>query len=214
MTTTVLLVDDHELIRQGLARAFERHSDLTVVAQAASVAEALAMYAAHRPSVVVTDLQLPDGTGLDVVRAVREQSKEVGLVVLTMHTADAQVFAAMEAGASAFLGKETRGREVAAVVAHAAAAPTSFVSPGLAGSIARRRTTAASRLTPREHEILTLLAQGLGTAEMAGRLYLGESTVKTHLNRIFRKLDVSNRTQALAAAMRQGLLVEGIQQAG
>lgn len=212
--TTVLLVDDHELIRQGLGRAFERHDGLTVVAQAASVAEALAMYAAHRPEAVVTDLQLPDGSGLDVVRAVREKSTDTALVVLTMHTADAQVFAAMEAGASAFLGKETPGREVAAIVAHAAAAPRSFVSPGLSGSLVRRAATAASRLTPREHEILALVAEGLGTAEMARRLYLGESTVKTHLNRIFRKLDVSNRTQALAAAMRQGLLVEGVRQAG
>lgn len=210
MTTTVLLVDDHELIRQGLARVFERHADLTVVAQAACVAEALAMYAAHRPSVVLTDLQLPDGTGLDVVRAVREQSDDVGLVVLTMHNSDAQVFAAMEAGASAFLGKETRGREVAAVVAHAAAAPRSFVSPGLPGSLRLQAARATSRLTLREQEVLGLVAEGLGTVEIAGRLYLGESTVKTHLNRIFRKLEVSNRTQALAAAIREGLLVEGI----
>jgi DNA-binding NarL/FixJ family response regulator len=209
MGTTVLLVDDHELIRQGLARAFERAEGLEVVAQAATVAEALAAYAAHRPDAVVTDLQLPDGTGLDIVRAVRQDSDAVGIVLLTMHTADAQVFAAMEAGASAFLGKETRGQEVARVVANAVAAPRSFVAPGLTGSLLRRGAVLAARLTPREQEILRLVADGLGTSDIAGRLYLGESTVKTHLNRIFRKLGVSNRTQALAAAMRLGLLVEG-----
>jgi DNA-binding NarL/FixJ family response regulator len=207
MTTTVLLVDDHELIRQGLARAFERTDDLEVVAQAATVSEALAAYAAHRPDVVVTDLQLPDGSGLDLVRAVRLDSDAVGLVLLTMHTADAQVFAAMEAGASAFLGKETRGEEVLRVVMHAAAAPRSFVAPGLTSSLLRRGAAAATRLTPRELEILRLVADGLGTKDIAGRLYLGESTVKTHLNRIFRKLGVANRTQALAEANKLGLLV-------
>ena len=207
MATTVLLVDDHELIRQGLARAFERTEGLEVVAQAATVAEALAAYAAHRPDAVVTDLQLPDGTGLDVVRAVRRDSDSVGLVLLTMHTADAQVFAAMEAGASAFLGKESRGQEVVRVAEHAAAAPRSFVAPGLTGSMLRRGAAAATRLTPRELAILRLVADGLGTSDIAARLYLGESTVKTHLNRIFRKLGVANRTQAVAEANKLGLLV-------
>src|SRR5687768_10217859 len=158
MATTVLLVDDHELIRQGLSRAFERTEGLEVVAQAATVSEGLAAYAAHRPDVVVTDLQLPDGSGLDIVRAVRLDSDVVGLVLLTMHTADAQVFAAMEAGASAFLGKESRGEEVVRVVRHAAAAPRSFVAPGLAGSMLRRGAAAATRLTPRELSILRLVA--------------------------------------------------------
>jgi DNA-binding NarL/FixJ family response regulator len=207
MATTVLLVDDHELIRQGLTRAFERSEGLEVVAQAATVAEALASYAAHRPDVVVTDLQLPDGSGLDIVRAVRLDGDDVGVVLLTMHTADAQVFAAMEAGASAFLGKESRGQEVVRVVRHAAAAPRSFVAPGLTGSLLRRGAAAATRLTPRELSILRLVADGLGTTDIAGRLYLGESTVKTHLNRIFRKLGVANRTQALAEANKRGLLV-------
>jgi DNA-binding NarL/FixJ family response regulator len=207
MVTTVLLVDDHELIRQGLSRAFERTEGVQVVAQAASVAEALTAYAVHRPDVVVTDLQLPDGTGLDIVRAIRQEDPRVGLVILTMHTADAQVYAAMEAGASAFLGKETRGQEVVRVVAHAAAAPRSFVAPGLTGSLLRRGAAAATRLTPREMQILRLVADGLGTSDIAGRLFMGESTVKTHLNRLFRKLGVSNRTQALVVANRLGLLV-------
>jgi len=143
------------------------------------------------------------------VRAVRQDSDAVGLVLLTMHTADAQVFAAMEAGASAFLGKETQGQEVARVVGHAVAAPRSFIAPDLTGSLLRRGAAAAARLTPRELQILQLVAAGLGTSDIAVRLYLGESTLKTHLNRIFRKLGVSNRTQALAAAMRLGLLIEG-----
>ncbi|TIC84127.1 response regulator transcription factor [Nocardioides sp. GY 10127] len=210
MSLRVLLVDDHELIRSGLTRAFERAGGWEVVGEASSVAEGLHAAAALRPDVVVTDLQLPDGTGIDVVRALRAGSEEVGLVVLTMHVADAQVLAAMEAGASAFLGKETRGGDVVAAAAQAARDPEGFVSPRLAGAVRRRAATGATRLTDRETDVLRCVAEGLGTADIAARLYLGESTVKTHLNRIFRKLEVRNRTQALAAAHRAGLLLDGV----
>ncbi|TIC81302.1 response regulator transcription factor [Nocardioides sp. GY 10113] len=208
MTTRVLLADDHELIRQGLARAVEREGDMEVVGHAGSVAEALAAWRALRPDVVVTDLQLPDGSGLDVVRSVRAESERVGIVVLTMHTGDAQVFAAMEAGASAFLGKESRGAEVVSTARHSATAPRAFLSPGLTRSVLRREAVASTRLTAREREILRLVADGLGTADIARRAHLGESTVKTHLNRVYRKLGVANRTQALAAAVRLGLLLD------
>ena len=107
----VLLVDDHELIRHGLATVFAAQG-VDVVGQAGTVAEALTLYAAHRPDSVVTDLQLPDGTGLDVVRSIRRTDKDVGLVVLTMHAGDEQIFAAMEAGASAFVGKDAPSSEV------------------------------------------------------------------------------------------------------
>ncbi len=208
MTHRVLLVDDHELIRQGLARAFEREEDMEVVGHAGTVAEAISAWGALRPGVVITDLQLPDGSGLDVVRAVRAEAADVGLVVLTMHAGDAQVFAAMEAGASAFLGKDRRAAEVVSTARHSAMAPRTFLSPGLTETMLRRAAVASSRLTEREQQILRLVAEGLGTADIARRAYLGESTVKTHLNRVYRKLGVSNRTQALAAAVRLGLLID------
>jgi DNA-binding NarL/FixJ family response regulator len=208
MTIRVLLVDDHELIRQGLARAFERETDVEVVGHASSVAEGLAMSRGLRPDVVITDLQLPDGSGLEVVRTLRAESDQVGIVVLTMHAGDAQVFSAMEAGASAFLGKERRASEVVSTARHSAMAPRSFLSPGLTETMMRRASVASTRLTTREQQILQLVADGLGTADIAGRAYLGESTVKTHLNRIYRKLGVANRTQALAAAVRLGLLLD------
>ena len=113
----------------------------------------------------------------------------------------------MEAGASAFLGKEVRGTEVVAAAAHAVKAPLGFLSTGLTAAVMRRASIAAARLTAREQEVLELLADGLGSAEIAGRLYLGESTVKTHVTRIYRKLDVNNRAQALVAAMNAGLLL-------
>jgi DNA-binding NarL/FixJ family response regulator len=103
--TRVVLVDDHELIRQGLARAFERDPNMAIVGQAGSVVRALAAYEEHRPDVIVTDLQLPDGTGLDVIRAIRQQDDKIGLVVLTMHAGDDQIFAGARGGRLSLRGQ-------------------------------------------------------------------------------------------------------------
>jgi DNA-binding NarL/FixJ family response regulator len=206
MSTTVLLIDDHELIRQGLGRAFERDEAMTVVGQAGSVAEALSAWQALHPDVVVTDLQLPDGTGLDIIRAVRRESLETGLVMLTMHSRDDQIFAAMEAGASAFVGKDTPAGEVVAAARHAAVSPRSFLCSGLTSAVMRKASPVTPRLSQREQEVLDLLAEGLGTSALSARLYMSESTAKTHITRIYQKLDASNRAQALVAAMRLGLL--------
>ena len=207
MGTTVLLVDDHELIRQGLARAFERDADMTVVGQAGTVADGVAAWKELQPDVVVTDLQLPDGHGLDVVRAIRVGGDTTGVVVLTMHAGDDQIFAAMEAGASAFVGKDTRATEVVSAAKHAAVAPRTFLCAGLSQAVMRRATSPAPpRLSGREAEVLALLADGLGTGEIASSLYMSESTAKTHITHIYQKLGAANRAQALVTAMRLGLL--------
>lgn len=207
MSTTVMLVDDHELIRQGLAKAFERDEEMEIVGQAGSVNEALATYRELMPDVVVTDLQLPDGLGLEIVRAVRSENDSIGLVVLTMHAGDDQIFAAMEAGASAFVGKDSKASEVVSAAKHAAVAPRTFLCAGLSAAMMRRATTpAAPRLSGREEEVLVLLAEGLGTSDIAGRLYLSESTAKTHITHIYQKLGAANRAQALVTAMRMGML--------
>ncbi len=204
--TTVLLVDDHELIRDGLSGVFSAQEDMEVLGAARNVAEAHDLYDAGQPDVVVTDLQLPDGTGLDIVRRVRRASDTVGLVVLTMHAGDDQIFAAMEAGASAFVGKDAPSTEVVKAARHAAMAPRSFLCAGLAQAMVRRTTGASARLSEREHDVLMLLADGLSAAEIAPRLHLSESTVKSHVARIYQKLGASNRAQALVTAMRIGLL--------
>ena len=161
MTTRVLLVDDHELIRQGLARAFERDDEMEVVGQAGSVSDALVVYQECVPDVVVTDLQLPDGLGLEIVRAVREETDTVGLVVLTMHAGDDQIFAAMQAGASAFVGKDSRSSEVVSAAKHAVVAPRTFLCAGLSAAVMRRATTpAVPKLSGREAEVLVLLSDG------------------------------------------------------
>jgi DNA-binding NarL/FixJ family response regulator len=204
--TTVLLVDDHDLIRDGLTGVFSAQPDMEVMGAAATVAEAIAMYEEHRPQVVVTDLQLQDGTGLDVVRHVRRGDSRAGLVVLTMHSGDDQIFAAMEAGASAFVGKDAPSTEVVKAARHAAVSPRSFLCAGLAQAMMRRASGESTRLSDREHHVLLLLADGLSAAEIAPQLHLSESTVKSHVAKIYQKLGAANRAQALVTAMRIGLL--------
>jgi DNA-binding NarL/FixJ family response regulator len=204
--TTVLLVDDHDLIRDGLTGVFSAQPDMEVLGAAATVAEAIALYDEQRPQVVVTDLQLQDGTGLDVVRHVRRGDSRAGLVVLTMHSGDDQIFAAMEAGASAFVGKDAPSSEVVKAARHAAVSPRSFLCAGLAQAMMRRASGESTRLSDREHHVLLLLADGLSAAEIAPRLHLSESTVKSHVAKIYQKLGAANRAQALVTAMRIGLL--------
>ncbi|MBJ7359845.1 response regulator transcription factor [Nocardioides sp.] len=203
---TVLLVDDHELIRSGLAGVFELEQDMTIIATAGSVVEALRKFDELQPDVVVADLQLQDGTGLDIVRSIRKVSNTTGLVVLTMHSGDDQIFAAMQAGASGFVGKDAPSSEVVRAARHAAVSPRSFVCTGLVGAMMRRGTAESTRLSDREHEVLLLLADGLGAAAIGDKLYLSESTAKSHIARIYQKLGATNRAQALVTAMRIGLL--------
>jgi DNA-binding NarL/FixJ family response regulator len=202
----VVLVDDHELIRNGLAASFTLEPGTEVVGQAGSVAEALEVCAQSKPDAVVTDLQLPDGTGLDIVRRLRKGNPDLGLVVLTMHSGDDQIFAAMEAGASGFVGKDAPAGEVVRATIHAAASPRTFLSSGLAGAMMRRGAAESTRLSDREHEVLLLLADGLGSGAIGQELYMSESTVKSHIGRIYQKLGANNRAQALVTAMRIGLL--------
>jgi DNA-binding NarL/FixJ family response regulator len=202
----VVLVDDHELIRQGLAGAFERSGRFTVVGQAASVADGLTVARDAGPAVVVTDVRLPDGSGLDLVRALRAERKDVGLVVLTMYAGDEQLFAAMDAGASGFVGKDAPSTEVVAAARQAAVAPLSFTCAGLADAMVRRMSSGSPRLSDRERQVLHLLGEGLGVSGIATRLYISESTAKAHIGRIYDKLGAANRAQALVAAMRLGLI--------
>lgn len=203
---SVLLIDDHELIRDGLGAVIDLEDDLNIVGTAATVAEGIARYQELRPDVVITDLQMQDGTGLDVVRTVRKQDDKVGLVVLTMHAGDEQIFAAMQAGASGFVGKDAPSTEVIKTARHAAVSPKAFVCAGLVGAMMRRQSGESTALTEREHDVLLLLAEGLNAAAIGAKLYLSESTTKSHIARIYQKLGAANRAQALVTAMRIGLL--------
>lgn len=203
---SVLLVDDHALIRQGLRRAFEQTDDLVVVAEAGSLSEALALERAHSPDVAVVDINLGDGSGIDFVKTMRARRPEMGLVVLTMYDGDEHVFAALEAGASAFVLKGAPADDVVSSARQAATAPTAFTAQDLAGAMRRRMQAPSVQLTPREAEILQLLGKGCSVAQIAGELYISQSTAKTHMSKLYDKLGAANRTQAVMTAVRLGLL--------
>lgn len=203
---TVLLVDDHDLIRQGLARAFERSTDFTIVGQAETVVQALDLSRTFEPEVVVTDVRLPDGTGLDIVRELRQSNQSIGLVVLTMYAGDEQLFAAMEAGASAFVAKDAPANDVVAAARHALVSPRSFTAVNLTEAMQRKLSPSGPQLSPREREVLQLLAQGLGVTMISRTLFVSESTAKTHISKIYEKLGAANRAQAIMAAIRADLI--------
>ncbi len=208
MPTSVLLIDDHDLIRQGLSRAFERSPDFTVVGQAGTLADGERMAQGLAPDVVVIDVRLPDGSGLDAARRLRERNHEMGIVVLTMYAGDEQLFAALEAGASAFVPKDAPSEDVVAAARHAAVSPRSFTAADLADAMRRRMRPTGPQLSPREKEVLNLLAEGLGVSAISRRLFISESTAKTHISKIYDKLGAANRAQAIMSAIRAGLIRE------
>src|SRR3954465_4362371 len=206
---TVLLVDDHQLIREGLRRAFDRAGDLEVVGEAASVANAVDALDRLSPDVLVTDVKLPDGAGLALAQRARQSAPELGIVVLTMYAGDDKLFAALDSGASAFVGKDAPAEEVVSAARHAAASPRAFTARDLADAMQRRmHAPQGPKLSPREGEVLELLVDGLVISQIARRLFISESTAKTHVANIYEKLGAGNRAQAVMAAVRLGLVRE------
>jgi DNA-binding NarL/FixJ family response regulator len=205
----VLLVDDHDLIRQGLARAFERSPEFNVVAQAGTVSEAKHFVQDLSPHVVITDVRLPDGTGLELARVLRKDDAAIGIVVLTMYAGDDQLFAAMDAGASAFVAKDAPASDVVSAARHASISPRTFTAANFVEAMQRKMNPVGPRLSPRELEVLQLLAEGLGVSAISKNLFVSESTAKTHISKIYEKLGAANRAQAIMKAIRAGLLPHG-----
>lgn len=204
--TTVVVVDDHALIREGLRRAIERAPGLTAAGEGASVAEARALVRTVGPDVVVLDIRLPDGDGLAMCRELRDTYPALGVVILTMYGDDVHLLEAREAGAAGFVAKDAPARDVVAAVRRAAADPRSFSAEGLADAVRRHSESRAPALTERESQVLRLLAEGLSVSGISRRLYISDSTTKTHVGKIYTKLGASNRAQALMTALKLGLL--------
>lgn len=204
--TRILLVDDHDLIRKGLRHAFERDRQFEVVGEAVTAAEAVRQAGSLAPNVVIMDLRLPDGSGLEATRALRRNNPDMGIVVLTMYAGDDQLFGALEAGASAFVPKTAPGDEVVAAARHAASAPSAFTAADLAEAMQRRLAPGGPQLSPREGQVLRLLADGMSIAGIAKQLFISEMTTRTHISKLYEKLGAANRAQALMTALRIGLL--------
>ena len=185
---------------------FERDRQFEVVGEAATAAEAVRQAGALQPDVVVMDLRLPDGSGLEATRVLRKTSQTMGIVVLTMYAGDDQLFGALEAGASAFVPKTAPADEVVAVARHAASAPSAFTAADLAEAMKRRLAPSGPQLSPREGQVLRLLADGMSVAGIAKHLFVSESMAKTYISKLYEKLGAVNRAQALITALRLGLL--------
>lgn len=209
MTIRVLLVDDHPVVRAGLRAMFEEFENITVVAEAADGGAALAEVAhfaeqGHPLDAVVMDLQMKPVGGIIATRSITEQFRTPVLVLTTFDT-QSDIVAAVEAGALGYLLKDAPPEQVqAAVVATAEGRRT--LSPDIAATLMDRMHRPVITLSHRETEILTLLATGATNREMAQRLFISESTVKTHLVHIYSKLGVDNRTAAVATARAENLL--------
>ena len=202
----VLVADDHAVVRAGIVALLAAEPGIEVVGEAVDGEDAVERALALRPDLVVMDVRMPRLTGDAATAAIRAQADEVRVLVLTTYESDASILSAIEAGASGYLLKAAPADELIAGVRSVAAGEVAL-SPAIAAQlVARMREPSPAALTPRETEVLRLVAEGLSNREIGERLFLGESTVKTHLLRTFEKLGVNDRTRAVTLAMQRGLI--------
>ena len=202
----VLVVDDHPVVRTGLEGMFEVEADIVVVGTAADGAEALEKVAALLPDVVLMDLRMPVLDGAGATERITARHPGTRVLVLTTYDTDADIVRAVSAGASGYLLKDTPHAQLVESV-RAAARGETVLAPGVAARlVARMRRAPVEALTPRELQVLGLVARGCTNAEIGRALFIGEATVKTHLLRAFAKLGVDDRTHAVTVAMELGLL--------
>jgi two-component system nitrate/nitrite response regulator NarL len=205
----VLVADDHPVYREGIVRAVKERPELELVAEVATGREALMAIAELRPQVAVLDMKLPDLDGSQVLRAINRDELPTKVVFVSAYIDSEIVYAAIGGGARAYLSKDATRQQICDAVAAVARGETVFaaeVQTGLAREIQLRSADTDIVLTSREREILALTAQGLLAPEIGRRLYLSPATIKTHLQRLYGKLGVSDRAAAVAEAMRRGLL--------
>jgi DNA-binding NarL/FixJ family response regulator len=206
VSVTVLLVDDHPVVRVGLRGMLAAAPDIEVVGEAGSGAEAVVLAGTLAPDVVLMDLRMPGGDGVAATERIRAARPATRVVVLTTYDTDTDILRAIEAGAAGYLLKDAALDTLADAVRAAARGETVLAPPVAARLVHRLRAPTGDTLTPRETEVLALVARGLSNADIGRTLYIGEATVKTHLLRIFGKLGVNDRTAAVTAAMSRGLL--------
>lgn len=205
----VLIVDDHAVVRDGLRHILSQDAGVDVVGEAADGLEAVARAAALRPDVVLMDLRMPRLGGVEAIRRLRREVPATRVLVLTTYDDDTDVLPAVEAGATGYLLKDAGRAELISAV-QATARGEAVLAPSAAGRLMGRvRATAQEELSPRELEVLALIARGASNREAAASLFITVATIKTHLQHIFAKLEVNDRSGAVAAAYERGLLVPG-----
>jgi two-component system nitrate/nitrite response regulator NarL len=206
---TVLIVDDHAFFRDGLSRGLVRSGQIAVVAEAGNGREGLEAIRRERPAVAVVDYQMPDMDGIALLHAVIRERLATRVVLLSAFTDSAVVFRALEEGAAGYLSKDADRQDIVDAVLGVARGDTvvpAQLTAGLAGEIRLRAQSQAPALSEREGQVLQAFARGLSIPQTAAELYIEPSTVKTHTQRLYDKLGVSDRAAAVAEAMRRGLL--------
>ncbi len=198
----VLVVDDHPIMRLGVAAIINAQRDMRVCAQAGSGEEAVKMFKKHRPDITLMDLRLPAMSGLEALRAIRQDDPQARCVVLTTYEGDEDIHQALAAGAMGYLIKGM-SHDTLVDALRRVQAGIRFLPPPIARSLADR--TPNSDLSPREREVLTLMVHGKSNKEIAATLGITEATVKCHVSVILARLEVSDRTQAVVAALQRGL---------
>jgi DNA-binding NarL/FixJ family response regulator len=198
-----LIIDDHAVVREGVARSLDKQERFTIY-QSASVSEGRAFIALHNPSLIIIDINLPDGNGLEIVRWVRTINPQTAIVVLSLNEEDEYVIAAMKAGASSYVNKSEPLTTLLAHIDLALKAPQAFSATSIATALIRESESFG--LSQRELQILSQLHHGDSLKEFAQRLFIAESTLKKHLSVIYQKMSVRNRVQAIAKAREAGLL--------
>jgi DNA-binding NarL/FixJ family response regulator len=202
----VLLVDDHPVVRAGVRGMLDGEPDIRVVGEAGRAVEALASVRALRPDVVLMDLRMPDGDGVDATARILAETPAPRVLVLTTYETDADILRAVEAGAIGYLLKDASRADLLAAIRSAARGET-VLAPAVATRLLHRvRAPGATALSPRELEVLHLVGRGLSNVDIGRELYISEATVKTHLLRTFAKLGVSDRTAAVTRAIAAGLI--------
>ncbi|HET7783686.1 MAG TPA: response regulator transcription factor [Arthrobacter sp.] len=200
---TVLLVDDHLVVRSGLRALLGTQPDLQVIGEAASGEEAVERVQQHSPAVVVMDLAMGSGMdGIEAIRKIRQRNRGQAILVFTTYDSDADIVRAVDAGAMGYLLKDAAPEEIFAAI-RGAVQGKSVMSPPVASRLFQQLRNPEEILTPREAELLSLLTEGLSNRELGRRLFISEATVKTHLAHIYAKLGVDTRAAAIATAIRR-----------
>ena len=199
----VLSVDDHPLMREGIAAIINSQPDMTIVAQAANGSEAVEMYRLHRPDVTLMDLRLPDMSGIDALVRIRAEFAGARVIMLTTFEGDVEIQRALKAGARGYLLKSSPPEELVETIRHVHQGKKS-IPPHIAAHLAEHMSD--EDLTEREVEVLRHVAEGRRNRDIAEKLFISEETVKVHVKHIMDKLGASDRTQAVAIAIRRGII--------
>jgi DNA-binding NarL/FixJ family response regulator len=200
---TVLCVDDHRIVREGLRMIIDSEPDMTVIDSAADGREAVARYRQHTPDITLMDLQLPEMGGVEAIRAIRQLDGHARIIVLTMYKGDEDIHRAMDAGASTYLLKDTLADDLPRIVREVHAGRR-MLPPDVLARLEER--AASPTLTPREIEVMRLVASGRRDKEIAVALSISSQTARVHMKNIFAKLGVSDRTEAMSVAIRRGII--------